>query len=81
MRRDGDAIMGPGPEVALAADDELLLAGHGAARRALETTMLLDAAAARVISGETLHASWVWRKLADRRKRNHRGDAGREPAA
>jgi Trk K+ transport system NAD-binding subunit len=69
LRQDGEAIMGPDLDVVLEPDDELLLGGPGRARRALETTMLLDAAATYVISGETRHASWLWRTLADRRRR------------
>jgi voltage-gated potassium channel len=72
LLRDGEAIMGPDLDVVLAPGDELLLAGQGTARRRLETTMLLDAAASYVMSGETLHASWIWRTLADRRRPRRR---------
>ena len=80
LLRDGEVMMGPELDVVLAPGDELLLAGHGTARRRLETTMLLDAAASYVMSGETLHASWIWRTLADRRSRR-RERRDREPAA
>jgi Trk K+ transport system NAD-binding subunit len=77
LLRDGEVIMGPDVDVVLAPGDELLLAGQGTARRRLETTMLLDAAAAYVVSGETLHASWLWRTLADRHRPGRWGSSRR----
>jgi hypothetical protein len=68
LRRDR-SVLGPPLDVTLEPDDELLLAGEGGARRLLEQTMLLDAVAAYVVSGEMLHASWIWRKLASSRRR------------
>jgi voltage-gated potassium channel len=63
-----DATLGPDPDTVVAPDDELLLAGPSAARRALGQTLVVDAAAAYVVAGETLHAGWVWRTLAARRR-------------
>jgi Trk K+ transport system NAD-binding subunit len=68
LLRGDDATLGPVLDTALAAGDELLLAGHSAARRALAQTLLMDASAAYVVTGETLHASWVWRRFAARRR-------------
>jgi voltage-gated potassium channel len=64
LLRDGASTLGPGLDVRLQTDDELLLAGEGGARRALERTMLLDATAAFVVTGEVRHESWIWRRLA-----------------
>ena len=47
----------------LAPGDELLLAGRPAARRALETTLVVDAAREYVITGRRVPSSWVWRAL------------------
>jgi Trk K+ transport system NAD-binding subunit len=69
LLRDDESSLGPGLDVVLRPGDELLLAGSGTARRALEKTMVLDAAAAFVVAGEVFHASWLWRRLADRRRR------------
>ena len=69
LLRGDRSVLGPSLDVPLEPDDELLLAGDGGARRLLEQTMLLDAAAAYVVSGEVLHASWIWRRLAGRRRR------------
>ncbi|GAA4408805.1 hypothetical protein GCM10023168_26720 [Fodinibacter luteus] len=44
-------------------DDRLLLAGRPAARRALETTMHVDASAAYCLSDEPAASSWLWRVL------------------
>jgi voltage-gated potassium channel len=63
-----DVTLGPDPDRVVAPDDELLLAGHSAARRALGQTLVVDAAAAYVVAAETLHAGWVWRTLAARRR-------------
>jgi hypothetical protein len=66
LLRDGASTLGPDLDVRLQADDELLLAGEGGARRALERTMLLDATAAFVVAGEVRHESWLWRRLSRR---------------
>jgi voltage-gated potassium channel len=66
LLRDGASTLGPALDVRLQMDDELLLAGEGAARRALERTMLLDATAEFVVTGELRHESWLWRRLAGR---------------
>ena len=51
----------------LAADDELLFAGHSSERRELTSTMVVDSTAAYVLFGRHIPSSWVWRRLARRR--------------
>jgi voltage-gated potassium channel len=65
LRRD-DCLLAPGEDVPLRIDDELLFAGQPAARRELETTMAVDAAAELVITGRHLPAGWIWRRLSAR---------------
>jgi voltage-gated potassium channel len=66
LLRDGESRLAPADDTALAVDDELLLAGQPAARRELERTMMLDAAAHFVISGRHVAESWIWRRLTAR---------------
>jgi voltage-gated potassium channel len=61
--RGDDATLAPGPDFELAPGDELLFAGWPAARRALERTLVVDAARAYVTSGRRVPSSWVWRAL------------------
>jgi Trk K+ transport system NAD-binding subunit len=58
------SLLAPAGDVELHLGDRLLLAGRASARRAMETTLELDGAAAYVLTGETLASSWVWRRLA-----------------
>jgi voltage-gated potassium channel len=64
LLRDADATLAPGPDFVLAPGDELLLAGWPAARRALETTLVVDAAREYVLTGRRVPSSWIWRRLA-----------------
>jgi Trk K+ transport system NAD-binding subunit len=64
LRRDGRNLLAPDDDTPLAAGDELLLAGQPSARRELDTTLLVDAAAAYVITGRRRPAGWLWRRLA-----------------
>ena len=64
LHRGDDATLTPDDDTVLAPDDELLFAGQGAARRELEGTMVVDASAAYVLTGQRIPASWVWRKLS-----------------
>jgi voltage-gated potassium channel len=41
-----------------------LFAGEGSERRELESTMVVDATSAYVLSNQRIPASWVWRKLS-----------------
>jgi voltage-gated potassium channel len=62
--RGGEATLAPEPDFVLAAGDELLLAGWPAARRALETTLVVDAVREYVATGRRVPSSWVWRKVS-----------------
>ena len=61
--RGQDATLAPDPDFVLAPGDELLLAGWPAARRALETTLVVDSVREYVATGRRVPSSWVWRKL------------------
>jgi voltage-gated potassium channel len=62
--RGEEATLGPDGDFVLAAGDELLLAGWPAARRALGTILVVDAALEYVVSGRRVPSSWIWRKLS-----------------
>ena len=61
--RGEDATLAPEPDFVLAPDDEVLLVGWPAARRALDTTLVVDSVQEYVATGRRVPASWVWRKL------------------
>ncbi|WP_448627596.1 potassium channel family protein [Geodermatophilus sp. URMC 64] len=73
--RDGEAVLAPDGDFALAVGDELLLAGRPSARRALSTILVVDSALEYVVSGRRVPSGWVWRKLT------RSVEAEREPAA
>jgi len=62
--RDGEATLAPDDDFVLRAGDELLLAGWSAARRALGTILLVDAAREYVVTGRRVPSSWIWRKIS-----------------
>jgi len=64
LLRRGEAILTPGDDAVLEADDELLFAGASSQRRELESSMVVDATAAYVLFDQRVPASWVWRKLS-----------------
>jgi Trk K+ transport system NAD-binding subunit len=61
--RNGEPHLAPDEDFELVADDELLLVGWPAARRALSTVLVVDAAREYVLSGRRVPSSWIWRKL------------------
>jgi Trk K+ transport system NAD-binding subunit len=61
--RGADAVLAPDADFVLAPGDELLLAGWPAARRALGTILVVDAAREYVVSGRRVPSSWIWRRL------------------
>jgi voltage-gated potassium channel len=63
LLRGDDAALTPDEDTVLALDDQLLFAGHGTERRALEATMVVDSTAAYVLFDQHVPSSWVWRKL------------------
>ena len=62
--RGEDCSLAPDRDFPLAADDEILLAGRPAARRALDTTLLLEPVGEYVLSGRHVPSSWIWRRLS-----------------
>ena len=62
--RGDEAVLAPDDDFVLAADDELLFAGRPSARRALETTLVVDAVRAYVTTGRRVPSSWIWRALS-----------------
>jgi Trk K+ transport system NAD-binding subunit len=68
LRRGEDAVLGPSADTMLQPDDEVLFAGQSGARRALETTLVVEAAGTYVVTGVTVPASWIWRQLSRRQR-------------
>ena len=66
LLRGGETTLGPEPATVLAPDDELLFVGEAEARRAMETTALVEAAARYVVTGEVVPDVWIWREVARR---------------
>lgn len=62
--RGDETVLAPEEDFQLSVDDELLLAGRPAARRAFETTLSVDAAGEYVTTGQYAPSSWVWRRIA-----------------
>jgi hypothetical protein len=62
--RDGEAALAPEAGFVLVPGDEILLAGRPAARRALSTLLVVDAALEYVVSGRRVPSSWIWRRLS-----------------
>ncbi|RJK94831.1 potassium channel family protein [Vallicoccus soli] len=63
---EGGVVVEPGDDRPVAAGDELLLAARAPARRGLETTLAVEAAALHVLQGRRVPAGWVWRQLSRR---------------
>ena len=64
VMRDGECVLTPDDDFVLARGDELLFCGRPEAHRALDTTMVVDAAREYVVTGRRVPASWIWRRLA-----------------
>ncbi len=62
--RDGRSHRVPADDFALAAGDEILLAGRRSARHALATTLHVPAARDRLLLGPNSPVGWLWRQLA-----------------
>jgi Trk K+ transport system NAD-binding subunit len=63
LLHDDVATLRPDPTTRLEVDDEILLAGRAAARRAMEIIALSEAGSAYVVRGRREPAGWVWRRL------------------
>jgi Trk K+ transport system NAD-binding subunit len=64
--RDGRALLTPPDDGPVGVGDELLLAGRADARRGLETTLAVEAAASYALRDRRIPAGWVWRQLSRR---------------
>jgi voltage-gated potassium channel len=67
LLRGDHIVLAPDDDFLVAANDAILLAGWPAARRALDTTLMVDASFEYVMTGRHVASSWIWRRiLADR---------------
>jgi voltage-gated potassium channel len=61
--RGDDCILAPADDFVLETGDEILLMGYSAARRSLDSTLVMDDVGAYVVAGQHVPASWIWRRL------------------
>ncbi|MDT0351843.1 NAD-binding protein [Pseudonocardia charpentierae] len=66
VARGDEAHLAPSDDFAVTLDDELLLVGEPAARRLLDSTLLIDATREYVLHNRHVPSSWIWRKLTRR---------------
>jgi Trk K+ transport system NAD-binding subunit len=66
VQRGEESYLTPDEGFRPAAGDELLLVGHPAARRSLETTLMIDGVLQYVVTGRHVPSGWLWRRLAHR---------------
>lgn len=67
VQREDDSVLGPDDDFVLQPGDQLLLAGQPFDRRALQTTMIVDATREYVLHGRHVPSSWFWRRVGGRR--------------
>ena len=77
VMRGREATLAPGDDFVLEPGDELLLAGWAAARRALDTILLVDGVLEYIVTGRRAPSSWIWRKLTPARVLSDAADTGR----
>jgi voltage-gated potassium channel len=63
VARGDDVHLAPSDDFAVTLDDELLLVGEPAARRLLDSTLLIDATREYVLHNRHVPSSWIWRVL------------------
>jgi hypothetical protein len=63
VMRGREAVLAPGDDFMLRPGDELLVAGWAAARRALDTALLVPGVLEYLVTGTRVPSSWIWRKL------------------
>lgn len=68
VMRDRQPVLAPDDDFVLEPGDELLLAGWAAARRALDTVLLVPGVLEYLVTGRRVPSSWIWRKLSPARE-------------
>jgi voltage-gated potassium channel len=63
VARGDEVHLAPSDDFAVTLDDELLLVGEPAARRLLDSTLLIDATREYVLHNRHVPSSWIWRVL------------------
>ncbi len=63
VMRNREVTLAPDDDFVLRPGDELLLAGWGAARRALDVILLVPGILDYLVTGRRVPSSWIWRKL------------------
>jgi voltage-gated potassium channel len=66
VARGDEVHLAPSDDFAVTLDDELLLVGAPAARRLLDSTLLIDATREYVLHDRHVPSSWIWRVLTRR---------------
>jgi voltage-gated potassium channel len=66
LQHGSDAILGPGGDVTVAPDDQILLAGRTSARRYLLDTMTNHAVSEYVLHGRSVPSGWFWQRVTGR---------------
>ena len=84
LLRGQEAILTPGDDQLLEPGDQLLFAGHGAERRGLGSTLVVDSTATYVLTGRRVASGWLWKRLSGEHRRSQTDDeadvlAGRRP--
>jgi Trk K+ transport system NAD-binding subunit len=64
VMRGREVTLAPDDDFVLEPGDELLLAGWSAARRALDTILLVHGVLEYLVTGRRVPSSWIWRKLS-----------------
>jgi len=63
VMRGREAVLAPDDDFVLQTGDEVLMAGWAAARRALDTALLVPGVLEYLVTGTRVPSSWIWRKL------------------
>jgi voltage-gated potassium channel len=66
LQHGEESILGPEDDVALAPDDQLLVAGDPPARRYLLDTMTNPAVAEYVLHNRSVPSGWLWQRVTGR---------------
>jgi Trk K+ transport system NAD-binding subunit len=75
VMRGREAVLAPDDDFVLRPGDELLVAGWAAARRALDTALMVPGVLEYLVTGTRVPSSWIWRKLKPSARSVRRPDA------